>query len=106
VIGFANVEGRPTDISGKPQDFFGSNWGLGGMGVVGVRYFFSPSLRGPRNWFVDLRYAISVSAHQTSNYASIFTSQSVGEARSGTLVGNSSGGVTVQGVTIILNLLL
>jgi hypothetical protein len=36
LIGFADLHGRPTDVSGAPQDFSGSGWVVEGAGTVGV----------------------------------------------------------------------
>jgi hypothetical protein len=43
LVGFANVIGIPTDISGAPVDFTGSGWVYGGAAMVGASYFLSPS---------------------------------------------------------------
>ena len=73
------------------------------MAAIGISYFITPS------WFLDVRYAVSVSAHQTSNYNSTFSSpnpDAFGNTHSGTLVGNSSGGLIVHGLTFSINFVL
>jgi hypothetical protein len=44
LVGFANVIGIPTDISGAPVDFTGSGWVYGGAAMVGATYFFKSIL--------------------------------------------------------------
>ena len=50
LIGFADINGRPTDVSGRPVNFSSSGWVWGGAAVVGATYFFAPS------WFLDFAY--------------------------------------------------
>ncbi len=67
VIGFANVTGVPSDISGLPQSFSHSGWVLGGAAVIGATYFLDPS------WFVDVRYMYAMTGKPTINYPATFT---------------------------------
>jgi opacity protein-like surface antigen len=60
LIGFADLHGLITDVSGAPQDFLGSGWVVGGAGTVGVSYFLDQS------WFLDLAYTYSRTKRQTS----------------------------------------
>jgi len=99
LVGFANIIGVPSDISGAPVDFTGSGWVYGGAATVGATYFLSPS------WFLDFSYSYAMTAKQTFNYSSPFTNPNgvMNTTIVGTLVGNSSGRVITQGVTATLN---
>jgi hypothetical protein len=44
LVGFANIIGVPSDISGATVDFTGSGWVYGGAAMVGATYFLSPIL--------------------------------------------------------------
>ena len=100
LVGFANVIGIPTDISGAPVDFTGSGWVYGGAATVGATYFLSPS------WFLDFSYSYAMTARQTFNYSSAFINPNgvMNTTIVGTLVGNSSGRVITQGVTASINM--
>jgi len=99
LVGFANIIGVPSDISGAPVDFTGSGWVYGGAAMVGATYFLSPS------WFLDFSYSYAMTAKQTFNYSSPFTNPNgvMNSTIVGTLVGNSSGKVITQGVTATIN---
>jgi len=99
LVGFADINGVPTDISGAPQDFTGSGWVVGGAGTVGGTYFFSHS------WFIDIAYTYARTTDQTFNYSSTYThTQNPFGTTSGTLVGSSTGKVSTQGVTVTINM--
>jgi opacity protein-like surface antigen len=99
LIGFADLHGIPTDVSGAPQNFSASGWVVGGEGTVGVTYFLH------RSWFLDVAYTYSRTGNQTFHYFSTFTNaQNPFGTTSGTLVGSSSGDVTTQGVTFTINM--
>jgi hypothetical protein len=66
LVGFADLHGQITDVSGAPQDFFGSGWVVGGAGTLGLTYFLNAS------WFLDIAYTFSMK-NQTFNYSSTFT---------------------------------
>lgn len=99
LVGFADLRGQITDISGPPQDFSGSGWVVGGAGTLGLTYFLNHS------WFLDIAYTFSMTRNQTFNYSSTFTNtQSPFGTTAGTLVGSSSGRViTPQRVTLTMN---
>jgi opacity protein-like surface antigen len=98
LIGFANITGIPTDISGAP-DFTGSGWAYGGSAIVGATYFLSQS------WFLDFNYSYAMTAKQTFNYSSPFINPNGLQNSTivGTLVGNSTGRFITQGVTATIN---
>jgi hypothetical protein len=100
LVGFADITGTPSDISGAPVDFSSSSWVYGGAAVVGATYFFSPSL------FLDVSYTAGITSNQVGNYSSPFynPSSTNGSVTIGTLVGTSSGRVITQAVTATLNM--
>jgi hypothetical protein len=99
LVGFADINGVPTDISGAPQDFTGSGWVVGGAGTVGGTYFFSHS------WFIDIAYTYARTTDQTFNYSSTYThTQNPFGTTSGTLVGSSTGKVSTQGLTVTITM--
>ncbi len=99
LVGFADINGKVTDVSGAPTNFSGSSWAFGGIAAVGATYFFNPS------WFIDFMYRYAVTSQQTYRYSSPFVNPNGtnGSITSGTLVGNSSGKVMTQGVIVTIN---
>jgi hypothetical protein len=98
LVGFADILGQHVDVSGAPQDFAasGSVWGV--AGVVGATWFLD------RSWFVDASYFYSRTHTKTYSYSGSFenTSNPFGTT-TGTLVGDSSGRVTTQGLMVTIN---
>jgi hypothetical protein len=99
VIGFADVTGVPSDISGTPIDLASASWVWGGAAVVGGTYFFD------RSWFIDVNYTFAMTADKTSDYFSPFTNPNGtnGTTITGTLVGNSTARIITQGITVTIN---
>lgn len=99
LIGFADINGTRTDVSGNPVNFSSSGWVYGGAAVVGTTYFFDPS------WFLDFNYTLAMTSNQNGSYSSPFSNPNGtnGSTILGTLVGNSSGKVVTQGVTVTIN---
>jgi len=99
LIGFADVNGGPTDVSGAPINLTSANWVFGGTAVVGATYFLD------RSWFLDFSYAYGMTGNQTASFSSPFTNPngSNGSTITGTLVGTSAGKVITQGVTASIN---
>lgn len=94
LIGFADIEGKRSDISGAPQDFSDSDWVWGGSGQVGANYFFDHS------WFLDCSYSLSVTSEHTFNFASTFSNTADdGTTNAGTLVGSSTWQAVTQGIS-------
>ncbi|WP_431281455.1 hypothetical protein ACQW02_18875 [Humitalea sp. 24SJ18S-53] len=100
LVGFADINGQRSDVSGAPQNFSTTGWTYGAAAVVGATYFITPS------WFVDFNYIFSATNMAKGNYSSTFTNPNGvnGSLTSGTLVGNSSGSLTTQGVQLTINL--
>ncbi len=99
LIGFADVNGNRTDISGAPQSFTSSQWVVGGAITVGATYFLDSS------WFIDANYSMSMTPNQTANYSSTFNNSN-GKTNvnySGSLIGSSVGKTTTQTVGISIN---
>lgn len=99
LIGFADINGATTDVSGMPVDLTDSGWVFGGAAVIGATYFFD------RSWFLDVSYTFAMTANHTSNFSSPFTNPNGtgGSVITGTLVGSSSEKVTTQSFTVSIN---
>jgi hypothetical protein len=72
-IGFADIHGRPTDITGAPVSFSSSDWVWGGAAQVGMNYFLASS------WSLDMNYTFEGSSRYDVDYAAGFSN-----ARNGT----------------------
>lgn len=99
LVGFADINGNRTDVSGTPQNFSSSGWVWGGMFIVGATYFVTP------NWFLDLTYSASATQRQSGQYFSTFSNPdaSPGALTTGSLIGSSSGAVVTQGAMLTMN---
>lgn len=99
LVGFADINGNRTDVSGAPQNFSSAGWVWGGMFIVGATYFVNSS------WFLDFNYTASATQRQSGSYYSTFSNPNAtpGALTTGQLIGNSSGGVVTQGATLTLN---
>ena len=99
LVGFADINGTRTDVSGSPLDFSASSWIIGGAMTVGATYFLTPSL------FLDGNYALDMTAKATENFSGDFTNPNGnnGSTTKGTMVGSASGNVLTQGVSATIN---
>lgn len=97
VIGFADIVGTRTDISGQPQSFSQSQWVVGGAAMVGVTYYFDKS------WFLDLNYTYAMTPSNTANYNGTFYNPDPNRTYSGSLIGNSKGTTSTQSITLLLS---
>lgn len=97
LIGFADLNGARTDVSGTPQNFSDNQWVLGGVAMIGGSYFIDPSL------FLDFTYTYSVTQNKTSSYYSTFNNPGTPFSYSGQLIGSSTGTATNQAVTLTIN---
>lgn len=100
LIGFADVEGRPRDISGAPQDFSSSDWVFGGAATVGVSYFVD------RSWFIDLNYTFSATPEVDADYYSTFVNPSLdpdGPVIKGQLIGEATGSFGTHSLVLSIN---
>ena len=96
-IGFANILGTRSDITGKPASFSSSDWVFGGTAVAGVCYFFSPS------WFLDFSYNFDITSTPSSKFAGPFFGVSQVFTDTGILSGNYSGSVITHSLSISIN---
>lgn len=99
LIGFADIKGNRTDVSGTPQNFSSSQWVVGGAVTVGATYFLDSS------WFIDLNYNFAMTPNQTANYSSTFnnTNGNTNVNYTGSLIGSSSAKTTTQTISISIN---
>ena len=99
VVGFAEIRGRPTDVSGRAVDYSSSGWVVGGALAVGGTYFLNSS------WFLDASYSFAVTSSLDSSYFAPFTNTHASPAATvtGTLAGTSSGNATIQAITVSIN---
>ena len=99
LVGFADINGVHTDVSGPPQNFSGANWVYGFGGTVGATYFLSNS------WFVDFTYTYAQTKDQTASFASTFANPNGanGTSLTGTLVGNSTWKAITQSFGVTIN---
>ncbi len=99
LIGFADLTGQPSDVSGQPVNMTSNGWVVGGAAIIGVTYFLD------RSWFVDLSYSYARTASQTANFSTPFTNPNGtnGTTNVGTMVGSSTENLTTQAVTVSIN---
>jgi hypothetical protein len=97
VIGFADINGSHTNITGTASNFSSSPWVYGGAAVVGATYFLDHS------WFLDLSYMYAMTKSQTSDFSAPFASSTSGYVDTGTLSGNYSGREITQSLTVSIN---
>lgn len=97
LVGFADLNGNRTDISGVPQNFADTQWVVGATAMFGGTYYLDKS------FFLDLNYSYSMTKNKTSSYYSTFHNVSSPNTYDGELIGSSTGTATVQSVGISVN---
>jgi hypothetical protein len=97
LVGFADLNGDRTDISGAPQNFADTRWVFGATAMIGGTYYLDKS------FFLDLNYSFSMTKNKTSNYYSTFRNVSSPNTFEGELIGSSTGTATVQSIGISIN---
>jgi len=97
VIGFADLNGVHSNITGTPSNFSSTQWALGGAATVGMTYFID------RSWFVDLSYSYAMTENRTQNWSGTFASASQGYTDVGIISGNYSGRTITQSFQVSLN---
>ncbi len=97
LIGFADLNGVRTDVSGTPQSFSATNWMFGGAAMLGGTYFID------RTWFLDFSYSYTMTQNKTSNYFSTFDNPGSTTSYQGSLIGSSTGTATIQTIGLTLN---
>ena len=66
LIGFADISGTHTNVSGAPQNFSGTKWVYGGAATIGATYFFD------RSWFLDINYTYAMTRNHTVDFSGTF----------------------------------
>jgi hypothetical protein len=99
LIGFADINGNRTNVSGAPLDFSSTSWVWGGAAMVGATYFLDPT------WFVDVNYMFARSASNTASFSGPFTNPNGtgGTTNQGTMNGTATARTTNQAVTVTIN---
>lgn len=99
LVGFADITGQPSDVSGLPVNLTSGGWVFGGMAVIGATYFLD------RDWFIDGSYSYARTARQTDKFFGTFSNPNGinGTNTTGDLIGRSSHNLTTQAVTVSIN---
>lgn len=99
VVGFANINGTRTDVSGAPQNFSDSNWTLGVGATVGASHFLSKS------WMLDVNYTYTQTRNQTAVFSGTFDNPNGidGNHVIGTLDGTSRWSANNQVLAVTIN---
>ena len=97
LVGFADVNGQRTDISGSPQDFSDKRWTFGATVMVGGTYYLDDS------FFLDVSYSYTRTDNKTSDYFSTYSNIGSPNTLSGDLIGSSTGTAKLQSITININ---
>jgi opacity protein-like surface antigen len=99
LIGFADINGTRTDVSGAAVNFSSTKWVYGGAATIGADYFLS------RSWFIDVNYTFAMTGKNTSSFSGPFTNSSAlnGSTTVGTMVGTSAGKLITQGIMASIN---
>ena len=97
VIGFADINGVHTNITGTAANFSSSPWVYGGAATVGTTYFFDSS------WFLDFNYTYGMTQEKKNSFSGPFSSTSSGYVDTGILSGTFAGRVITQSFTVSIN---
>lgn len=97
LIGFADLNGVRTDVSGTPQSFSATQWVYGGAAMLGGTYFLDKA------WFLDFSYSYAMTQNKTSNYYSTFDNPGATTSYKGSLIGSSTGTATIQTIGLTVN---
>lgn len=97
LVGFADINGVRTDISGTPQGFSSTQWLWGATLMVGGSYFVDES------WFLDFSYSYSMTQNKTNQYFSTFNNPASPNTLSGSLIGASTGTSATQSIKLSIN---
>src|SRR5262249_11604400 len=96
-VGFGDINGQPTAITGAPVSFTSSTWMWGAAAQIGATYALS------RDWFLDFNYTFTATKKYDINYAAPFTSTSAGITYVGTAYITTPQRITTQAVAVTIN---
>lgn len=100
-IGFADINGRHSDITGAPLNFSSSDWVWGGGFQAGLAYFLDDL------WFVDLNYTWARANGPSNSYSAQFSSSYIDSGSTITTEGGAildvSDRLTIQSVAVSIN---
>jgi hypothetical protein len=96
-VGFANINGLPTDMTGAPVSFSSSKWVWGTAAQVGVTYLLAPT------WFLDFNYTFAISKKFDTNFGAPFVSTAGGLTYVGNAYITTSQRVTTQAFAVSIN---
>jgi len=96
-VGFGDVNGLPTAITGAPVSFTSSTWMWGAAAQIGMSYTLAPT------WFLDFNYTYAVTKKYDINYSAPFTSTSAGLTYVGTAYITTPQRVTTQAFAVTIN---
>lgn len=96
-IGYVDVNGTHTDVTGLSTNFYNEKSLLGVISQIGMSHSLSPTL------FLDINYSFSISGKYSFNDAAPFSSSTGAFTDTGTLYVNASQRITSQGVMASIN---
>jgi hypothetical protein len=96
-VGFGDVNGQPTDITGAPVNFASSQWVWGGAGQIGMTYRFAPT------WFLDFNYTYAMTTKFKDKFEAPFTSTSNGLTYVGVAFLTTTQRITTQAFAVSIN---
>ncbi|GGF85181.1 hypothetical protein GCM10007301_51350 [Azorhizobium oxalatiphilum] len=97
LIGFADLFGQTSDITGAPDSFSSTNWVWGATLLAGATYFITP------DWFIDLNYSYTMYGTKENHFAAPFSTVHNGLTFNGVAFGYYSGTSDVQTLSLTLN---
>ncbi len=98
LVGFADINGERTDITGTAQSFSDTQWVWGGATSLSATYFFDKS------WFLDLSYMFTRTANYTLDFNGSFSNvTSSTTTTTGSLIGSATGYLSTNAVSLTLN---
>lgn len=96
-IGFANVNGAPSDQTGTPMNFDSSKWVWGAAGQIGMTYNLAPT------WFLDVNYTYAATPRYKTDFISPFETTSSGLTYQGMAFITVRERLTSQAVAVSIN---
>jgi len=96
-VGFGDVNGAPTAITGAPVSFASATWMWGAAAQIGLTYTVAPC------WMLDFNYTITATKKFDINYAAPFTSTSAGITYVGNAYITTPQHLTTQAIAVTIN---